>query len=398
MKIVRNELFGLLALFALTIGMMSFAHDARAISPDPFREDALAIEALINQQYAYLDRFPSGEMPMSEKLRAEAELVHDERSLLRFAERALLVLADHHAITGSSLQDSWAVVPSFADLWVERRGSEFVVDAVRDGSPAQAASVQVGDHLIAIGGVPTEQAVEAFWADLGLATNIERASFAARVLVAGRRDRPRNLTFQRGDAPPRDVLLPSLYTTSVGAPPVHLQRTSNGVVIRLNDSLGNNGTIAAFDSAMQQAHPGERVTIDLRDTPGGGNTTVARAILGWFVSGPRSYQVHELPVEQRQTGIARRWIEQVLPRNGERHAGPVKVLVGRWTGSMGEGLAIGFHAIGAEVVGEPMAGLRGAIYDHELPNSDLILKVPTERLYAVDGTPRERFLPAPADP
>jgi carboxyl-terminal processing protease len=62
---------------------------------------------------------------------------------------------------------------------------------------------------------------------------------------------------------------------------------------------------------------------------------------------------------------------------------------------MGEGLAVGMEALGADVVGDQMAGLLGAIYDHRLPNSGLVIKLPTERLYAVDGTPRETFRPRP---
>ena len=45
--------------------------------PEAFRADALSIEALVNAQYAYLDRFPAGTMPMSPVLRAEAEAVSD---------------------------------------------------------------------------------------------------------------------------------------------------------------------------------------------------------------------------------------------------------------------------------------------------------------------------------
>ena len=60
---------------------------------------------------------------------------------------------------------------------------------------------------------------------------------------------------------------------------------------------------------------------------------------------------------------------------------------------MGEGLAIGFDAIGARVEGSRMAGLLGAIYDHRLERSGRVIKIPTERLYAVDGTPREHFVP-----
>ena len=163
--------------------------------------------------------------------------------------------------------------------------------------------------------------------------------------------------------------------------------------IRFNDSLGDKATIAAFDAAMLKARSGQRVVIDLRDTPGGGNTVVARAVLGWFVRRPSFYQVHNLPAEQRETGIARQWVEQVLPRAGKYRGGPIIVRVGRWTGSMGEGLAIGFDAIGARVEGEPMAGLLGAIYGHRLQQSGQAIKFPTERLSAVDGIPREKFVP-----
>ena len=168
------------------------------------------------------------------------------------------------------------------------------------------------------------------------------------------------------------------------------------LIIKLNDSLGQDATIAAFDSAMARARPGQRIVIDLTDTPSGGNTTIARAILGWFVRRPTFYQVHSLPAEERRTGIARQWVEQVLPRAGKHHRGPVTVRVGRWTGSMGEGLAIGFDAIGARVEGSRMAGLLGAIYDHKLDRSGQVIKFPTERLSAVDGTPREKFVPEAA--
>ena len=110
---------------------------------------------------------------------------------------------------------------------------------------------------------------------------------------------------------------------------------------------------------------GAKLVLDLRDTASGGNTIVARAVLGWFVARPTCYQIHNLPAEERATGVARQWIEQVLPRPGKRHRGPVTVRVGRWTGSMGEGLALGLDAIGARVEGS--ADGRPARRDLRLP-------------------------------
>lgn len=359
----------------------------------PYRADACSIEGLINQQYAYLDRFPEGRIPLSDKLRAQCERVDDRDSLIRYAERVLLTLADHHAITGSSLPDSWAVVPSFADLWIETRGPHFFVESVKDDSPADRADIRPGDRILELGGVPIGEAVQSFWADLGMGSDAQRAGFAARVLAAGRRDRSRVMLIQTGSSNPRSLELPSLYAVSDDRPGIEAREVGSNLEIRINDALGNSETITDFDAAMSRAQPDQRIILDLRNTPSGGNTVVARAILGWFVSHAESYQVHELPVEERQSGIARRWIEQVLPRRGKHHVGSVVVMVGRWTGSMGEGLAIGFDAIGGRVVGTRMAGLRGAIYDHRLMNSGLVLKLPTEKLLTVDAIPREDFIP-----
>ncbi len=385
-------------LLVLTCAVLPAQAQTPEVEPPPeaFRADALSIEALVNAQYAYLDRFPDGVMPMSPVVRAEAGAVSDRRSLLRFAERAVAVLADHHAITGGSFADSWGLVPSYSDLWIEPEGDLWRITAVREGSPAAGVGVRPGDSLVAIGGTPTGAAVAAFWADLGLEPTGDRAGYAARVLAAGRRDRPRDLTIRDAAGAERRLTLPNLYEAGPGdRPPLTAHEADGALIIRFHDSLGDNDTVAAFDAAMAGARPDQAIVLDLTDTPGGGNTVVARAIMGWFVDAPAAYQIHGLPAEERRTGVPRQWVEQVLPRSGKRHHGAVTVRVGRWTGSMGEGLAIGLDALGADVVGGPMAGLPGAIYNHRLPNSGMVIKLPTERLYAVDGTPREAFRPRP---
>lgn len=364
------------------------------LSAEAWRADALSIEGLINSQYAYLDRFPDSALPMSAALRAEAGAVSDRRSLLRYAEQAVAALADHHAITGGSFNDSWGLVPSYSDLWIEPEGDAWRITAVRDGSPAAGAGIRPGDRFVAVGETPTAAAVAAFWSQLGLEPAGDRAGYAARVLAAGRRDRSRDLTLLDPAGTERRLILPNLYAAGPGdRPPLTKTEVDGVLIIRFNDSLGDRDTVAAFDAVMAGAIQGQPVRLDLTDTASGGNTVVARAIMGWFVDAPTAYQIHNLPVEERETGVPRQWIEQVLPRPGKRHHGSVTVRVGRWTGSMGEGLAVGMDALGAEVIGGPMAGLLGAIYDHRLPNSGLVIKLPTERLYAVDGTPREAFRP-----
>lgn len=374
------------------------AAGAAPSAPEParLRSDAVALEQLVNENYAYLERLPQKRFTVTPKLRSELQSIATPRELVRYSERALMLLADHHAITGASLKDSWAVFPSYGDLWIERSGGHYVIEQVREDSPADEAGIRPGDRLVSIGAQPTSVAVTEFWRDLGTTGGGERDGYAARVLAAGRRDRPRALGIQDGSGHVRRLLLPSMYSEEqVDRPPLTATAAGETLVIRFHDSLGNVDTVEAFDAAMARAKPGQPILIDLTETPGGGNTTVARGILGWFVTRPRGYQVHSLPVEERRTGIARQWVEQVLPRRGKHHPGPVTVRVGRWTGSMGEGLAIGFDAIGARVEGTRMAGLLGAVYDYPLPNSGIVLKLPTERLFTVGGEPRETFAPKP---
>ena len=380
---------------AATTAPAALAQD-EAVALDPAlqaRADALSLEDLVNQAYAYPDRLPGGRFVLTPALRAEAAAVRDRRSLLSFAERALLLLADHHAITGGSFSDSWAVVPSYADLWIERVEGDYRITAVRANSPAAAAGIVPGMSLLAVSGTPVGAAVSAFWADLGADPAAQDAAFAARVLAAGRRDAERVLVVRDASGRGREVRLPTLYQQRISGPLVESRSEGGALVIRFGDSLGESETIAAFDAAMASASPGQRVVLDLTNTPSGGNTTIARAIMGWFATSPTPYQMHFLPAEERETGIARQWAEYVQPRPGKHHTGPVDVRVGRWTGSMGEGLALGMAELGACISGGPMAGLLGAIYDHQVGTSDVVVKLPTERLQSVGGAPREAFVP-----
>jgi carboxyl-terminal processing protease len=163
--------------------------------------------------------------------------------------------------------------------------------------------------------------------------------------------------------------------------------------LKINNCLGNNALIAQFDSVLNQLMQTRALIIDMRETPSGGNTTIARAILGRFIDREHFYQQHEYYAEEKKTGVKRSWQEIVSPR-GLRYTKPLVILCDHWTGSVGEGITIGFDGMNrATVIGTPMAGLNGAIYSYELPNTKIGFSLPTERLYHIRGMPREVFRP-----
>ena len=163
--------------------------------------------------------------------------------------------------------------------------------------------------------------------------------------------------------------------------------------VRLHDSLGQKALIPAWDAALARLRESDGLILDLRDTPGGGDAAIARPLLGRLVSSVLPYQRHVRP-DARRPGSQRAWTEKVKPRGPFTYDKPMAVLVGRWTGSMGEGVATALDGMKrADVFGSPMAGLRGAIETLTLKHSKIPVRVPAERLCHIDGTPREAFMP-----
>jgi len=73
---------------------------------------------------------------------------------------------------------------------------------------------------------------------------------------------------------------------------------------------------------------------------------------------------------------------------------PVVILVDRWTGSMGEGLAIGFEGIRhAKIVGTEMEKLAGSITGFSFKYLNFGYRISTEKLFHINGTPREKYVP-----
>lgn len=99
-----------------------------------------------------------------------------------------------------------------------------------------------------------------------------------------------------------------------------------------------------------------------------------------------------VPYEARVLGPPRKFVEFVVP-NGVRYAGKVYVAGGHWPGSMGEGLMIGFDAIGATTVGSGMAHLLGALSNETIEGSAAKVDIGTEQLFTVNGLPREAYRP-----
>lgn len=214
--------------------------------------------------------------------------------------------------------------------------------------------------------------------------------FALDMLFAGTHNKPRKITVIRNN---KSIdYFPDAYSKADANALLETKiLNAHTDYVKINNCLYNNDLIAAFDQFIDSVLLFKNLVIDLTETPSGGNTTVARCMMGRFIHTTLPYQKHV--VDEAEFDTKRIWIEYVSPRK-KQFKGKVYVLVGHWTGSMGEGIAIGFHAINhATIVGTAMAGLLGAIENFRLPETNIGYQFPTEKLYHINGTPREQFIP-----
>lgn len=222
---------------------------------------------------------------------------------------------------------------------------------------------------------------------------LEVKNWIANKVISGKYSEPRvlGLELKNGRRINFDLDALSLKTD----PNLLTSKIVNNVgIIRINNSLGNDLLIEKFDSTLNSLLETKSLIIDLRNTNNGGNAYVAIGIMSRFIGKEPSYQKHQsTEFYDNQPRIIRSWYKLVNPR-GKQYTKPVVILVGRWTGSMGEGIAIGFDRMKkAEIVGTEIERLAGSDFDFKFDNQTSGYKLILQKLYHINGAPREKFVP-----
>jgi len=380
-----------LSLSLLTIAMTACSDQnlspSQTSSTSTLTSDVRTICEKVSQNYAYFEDRAMHWDETCERAEKEVSLLETKSDALSVFERMVDDLYDPHVSLNTNNQNSPRLVPSGSDIWFDKIEDNFIVSAVRPLSGAAIAGIEIGDQLVRFNGLTpdalTRTRIHSGTADLAE----ERIIWALNAAVAGKRSDPRNIDIRRGD----DVL-----SFAMGAPevpqkhrPISYDVVSEGVgYIRFNNSLSNPATVSAFNEALNNLRQTNGLIIDLRGTPGGGNTSVAEPILGRFISKRTAYQRTVF-----LNGSMRD--RKVKPSGSWTYEKPLIVLVGRWTGSMGEGMAIGFDGMDrGAVMGSEMAGLAGGTEAIKLKETGLELRLPTYDLRHLDDTPRHNWKPS----
>jgi carboxyl-terminal processing protease len=380
-SISRRALAG--AGVALASGVL---RPGRARATEPEREvsaiqDFDELWRTLGERYCYFEEKTTDWAKVREIYRplAARATTLDEFSAL--VGRVLDELYDAH----THLSDPPAGSPRWPifDILAERADGLVRVAAVRDASAALNAGVRIGDVITTLDGLPTEEQVRLRAPRCLTRPDPLADAYAINAAIAGRKGAPRRLGLLAGDGRAREVDLP-LQAWAATAD-VQSRRLEDGLGYIEIRSFSDQAAVAAFDRALLDLRDTRGLIIDVRDN-GGGDTGVARPIMGRFITETRPYA----RMRRRDgAGLGAPWTETVDPRGPFTYDKPVVVLTGRWSGSMAEGFPMGMRALGrAVLVGTPMMGLGAAVYGLRLDRTGVAAQYSGEPVYDPQDRPR----------
>lgn len=343
----------------------------------------------LNSNYAYLKEQNIDLKKVKEIYQPKTENISTNSEFIQFLESILNELYNGHSSLNTNLNSSNRLIPSGQDIFVEKINNKFIITDLRKDFGAEKGGLRVRMEITKFNGKPIEEQLNKFLPKFTQNHNSKMYQFALDMLFAGTHNTKREISVLENGTGKKYFPDEFKHTQSNSLLKSKIIN-KNTACLKINNSLGNNQLILDFDKTLDNFINYKNLVIDLTETPSGGNTTVARAIMGRFIDKTLPYQRHEFD-EQYET--KRVWTEFVTPRKTQ-FKGKVYILVGHWTGSMGEGIAIGFDGMKrAKIIGTKMAGLLGAISNFQMTETKIGYQFPTERLYQTNGKPREDFLP-----
>ncbi len=348
----------IILLFCFSVNIYS---QEKNINHKKIKEDLKEILSDLSNNYVYLND------KQIQKIKTKEEIV-------LFFEYLLNEFCDSHLILNTNTKSSFRL---YSPIYVKFINGKFLISDVWINQIKNLKENIINAEIIEVNGVNMKEVKE----------------WIANKVLAGHYNKPRILNLKLANN--KNIVLDldklSVKTNSELLNSSIIKKIG---VIRINNSLGNNNLIKEFDATLKKLENTKGLILDLRNTVDGGNSYVARGIMGKFIKAPKPYQKHSyIEKYDNKTNIERSWVEYVSPRK-KVYQKPLVVLVGRWTGSMGEGMAIGFDGMKRGIiVGSEMERLAGEVNGFYFKNQKFGYRIPTAKIYHINGTAREEYRP-----
>lgn len=366
-------------------------HAVFVFSQNKYQSDFNYFWETIKMEYAYFDVKQTNWQKVKDVYGKRLKSIKEDWEFTYLIELMKHELYDAHFTLNKNLAFSFRLIPNDVDAFVSVKNNKYYISDLRENYTITNFNIKIGDEIVAINDVSFADVVQ-----MNLPVSIENPDYKvkeyfANLIFAGRHNQPRKIKIVRKQ---KEITLtlpkPKLKKEATNLIDYKRLQKNIGYVV-LNNSLGNNNVIKQFPKIIDTLQNTNALIIDLRNTANGGNTDVAKSIMGKFIKQEMPYQIHERVGLEREFGIKRKYIEILSPLQ-KPYLKPVYVLVSKWTGSVGEAIAQGFSNIdNVTVVGTTMAQLLGAIKCKQLQNSGIRFCYPFEKLYNINGVPRAQF-------
>ncbi|MFI5141694.1 MAG: S41 family peptidase [Bacteroidia bacterium] len=246
----------------LIVGLTSFNNDTK------FADDFLEFWTDVKNNYAYFDKKNTDWQKVKTNYLPQAQNAKTRNELIAILENAIEELYDNHFSLNTNLQSSTRLVPSGIDIWAEYINDKAIITEVRQNSPAHKAFIKPGAEIIAINGVPVNQAVNNRIGKCIIKINDEVKNYALKQLLAGTYLVKRVLTLKQNNNTTTITLNDVKDTTQAL---LDFETLNNNIgYIKFNNSLGETRVVQQFDSALNNLKNTKALIIDLRSTPSGG--------------------------------------------------------------------------------------------------------------------------------
>ncbi len=364
----------------------------KTINKNEITEDINEILIDIKDNYIYLNEKDIDLNCIKEKYTEKIDLIKSEEEIVLFFEYLLDEFYDSHITLNTNRKSSFRLN---SPIHSKTESGKTIITNVWQNQIENLTENIIGAEILKFNGKEFNKVIDQFPTECNNKNNKLVREWIGNKILSGRYNEPRNLELKLLNGDFIELNLDNLIIKKHNSLLSFHQTDDNIGIITINNSLGNNALITEFDKALNSLENTKGLIIDLRNTVSGGNSYVARGIMSKFIDKDLPYQKHQTIDESwdNQPKVKRSWVEYVSPR-GKRYKKPIVILVGKWTGSMGEGLAIGFEGMNrAEIVGTEMEQLAGAISNFGFKHQNFGFQLSQEKLYHINGTPREKYIP-----
>lgn len=387
MKNIKLLLFSCLFFFHSCYTLHS---QENAIDKTKLVEDIEEIITDLSNNYIYLDEKEIDLKCIHKYYINQIDNITTKEEAVLFFEFLLDEFYDSHLILNTNVNSSFRL---YSPIYSEYINGKTIIKHVWLSQIEEIEHQIIGAEIQKINGIDFQEAIDNFPTHCNNKNSIEVRTWISNKILAGRYNSSRRLTLKIKNKNEIELDLDKMKIKEDKGL-LNIKEVDDIGIIRINNSLGNNNLIMAFDDVLDSLFNKKGLILDLRNTVDGGNSYVARAIMGRFIKESKPYQKHwTIEKYEDYPAIERTWVEYVSPRL-KTYEKPLIILVGRWTGSMGEGLAIGFEGMGrAKIIGTEMERLAGAIDGFTFKNLDFGYRISTEKLYHINDQPREKYVP-----